>query len=195
MRLIAAGLLIVGALAAVGFAHREQRVREQDRLAAVAGDLAGRRVDVRCPGFLGSLVNVRTEGGSVQFDGNGRPADSTTLSPETCKSLRRIDHFDFSCIASGDCTFKQFRAAWALHTLAHESFHLRGIASEAMTECYALQNTAFVAERLGVDGATAQSLQRWVYVRGYPNEPDEYRSDQCRDGGELDLRPGSPGFP
>jgi hypothetical protein len=195
VRVIAAGLLIVGALAAVGFAHREQRVREQDRLAAVASDLAGRPVGVRCPGFLGSLVNVRTEGGSVQFDGNGRPANSTTLSPETCKSLRRIDHFDFSCIRSADCTFKQFRAAWAVHTLAHESFHLRGISSEAMTECYALQNTAFVAERLGVDGATAQRLQRWVYVRGYPNEPDEYRSDECRDGGRLDLRPMSPVFP
>jgi hypothetical protein len=195
VRLIAASLLILGALAALGFAHREQRVREQDRLAAVASDLANRRVGVRCPGFLGSLVNVRTEGGSVQFDGDGRPASSTTLSPETCKALRRIDRFDFSCLRGGDCTFKQFRAAWAVHTLAHESFHLRGIQSEAMTECYALQNTAFVAERLGIDDATAQRLQRWVYVRGYPNEPDEYRSDQCRDGGELDLRPASPSFP
>jgi hypothetical protein len=195
VRLIAAGLLTLGALAAVGFAHREQRVREQDRLAAIAGDLAGRRVAVHCPGFLGSLVNVRTEGGSVQFDGNGRPANFTKLSPETCKSLRRIDRFDFSCLARRDCTFKQFRTAWAVHTLAHESFHLRGISSEAMTECYALQNTAFVAERLGVDDATAQRMQRWVYVRGYPNEPDEYRSDECRDGGELDLRPASPVFP
>jgi hypothetical protein len=195
VRLIAAGLLILGALAAVGFAHREQRVREQDRLAAVASDLAGRRVGVRCPGFLGSLVNVRTEGGYVQFDGNGRPANFTKLSPETCKSLRHIDHFDFSCLGRGDCTFKQFRAAWAVHTLAHESFHLRGISSEAMAECYALQNTAFVAERLGIDHATAQRIQNWVYVKGYPNEPDEYRSDECRAGGELDLRPVSLVFP
>ena len=50
-----------------------------------------------------------------------------------------------------------------MHTLAHESFHLRGIQSEAITECYALQNTAFVAERLGIDGATAQRLQKWVF--------------------------------
>ena len=195
MRLIAAVLLILGALAAVGFAHRERRVREQDRLATIASDLAGRSVGVRCPGFLATLVNVRTEGGTVEFDGEGRPASSTKLSPETCKSLQRIDRFDFSCVQRGDCTFKQFRAAWAVHTLAHEAFHLRGIESEAMAECYALQNTAFVAEGLGIDDATAQRIQTWVYVKGYPNEPDEYRSDECRDGGELDLRPGSPAFP
>jgi hypothetical protein len=34
-----------------------------------------------------------------------------------------------------------------------------------------------------------------VYARGYPNEPDDYRSDECRDGGQLDLRPASPFFP
>jgi hypothetical protein len=195
VRFIAAVLLVLGALAAVGFAHRERRVREQDTLAAVASDLAGRKVGVHCPGFLGSLVNVRTEGGTVQFDGDGRPADFTKLSPETCKSLRGIERYDFSCVGRGNCTFKQFRAAWAVHTLAHESFHLRGIQSEAMAECYALQNTAFVAERLGIGDATAQGLQRWVYVRGYPNEPEEYRSEDCRDGGKLDLRPASPVFP
>jgi len=195
VRLIAAALLIAGGLAAVGFAHREQRVREQDRLGAVASELAGRPVGVRCPGFLASLVNVRTEGGTVSFDGNGRPATFTRLSPETCSLLRHIERFDFSCVSRSNCTFKQFRAAWAIHTLAHESFHLRGIASEATAECYALQNTAFVAERLGIADATAQSLQRWVYVRGYPNEPDDYQSGDCRDGGPLDLRPGSPRFP
>lgn len=195
MRLIAAVLLILGALAAVGFAHREKRVREQDRLATIASDLAGRSVGVRCPGFLATLVNVRTEGGTVEFDGEGRPASSTKLSPETCKSLQRIDRFDFSCVQRGDCTFKQFRAAWAVHTLAHEAFHLRGIESEAIAECYALQNTAFVAERLGIADATAQRLQQWVYERGYPNEPDDYRSAECRDGGRLDLRPEKTGFP
>jgi hypothetical protein len=72
VRLIAVALVILGALSALGFAHRERRVREQDKLAVIAGDLAGRPVGVRCPGFLSSLVNVRTEGGTVQFDGNGR---------------------------------------------------------------------------------------------------------------------------
>jgi hypothetical protein len=195
VRLVAAILLIVGALAAVGFARHEDRVHQQDRLAVVASDLAGRSVGVHCPSFLSSLVRVRTEGGYVKFDGDGRPADYTDLSPETCASLRHLGRIDFGCIERGDCTFKEFKAAWALHTLAHESFHLRGIASEAVTECYALQNTAFVAERLGLDTQTAKHVQRWVYLKGYGNEPEEYRTGDCTDGGRLDLRPGSPDFP
>jgi hypothetical protein len=195
VRLIAAGLLIVGALAAVGFARRENRISEQDRLATIASKLAGRPVDVRCPGFFASLVNVRTEGGYVKFHGDGRPYDHTDLSPETCTALRHVDRVDFACVSRGDCTFKQFKAAWAIHTLAHESFHLRGFAAEAQAECYALQNTAFVAERLGLGTELAQRIQKWVYVRGYANEPDEYRSEECRDGGQLDLRPRSVVFP
>jgi hypothetical protein len=195
VRLIAAVLLIVGALAAVGFARHEDRIHEQQKLAVIASDLAGRQVGVRCPGFLGALVNVRTEGGRVQFDGSGRPADHTDLSPETCRELRRLNRVDFTCIDRGACGYSQFRAAWAAHTLAHESFHLRGFAEEAKAECYALQNTAFVAERLGVPAGPARKLQTWVYLKGYPNEPDEYRTEECRDGGSLDLRPQSPTWP
>ena len=195
MRLIAALLLIVGALAAVGFARREGRIHEQDRLANIASDLAGRRVSVHCPSFLASLVRVRTEGGYVKFDGDGRPADYTELSPETCTSLRHLGRVDFACIERGDCTYKQFKVAWAVHTLAHESFHLRGFASEAVAECYALQNTAFVAEHLGLSTQTAKNMQKWVYLKGYPNEPEDYRTSDCADGGRLDLRPHSPVFP
>jgi len=195
VRLVAALLLIVGALAAVGFARHEDRIREQSRLAVVASELAGRQVSVHCPGFLAGLVDVRTEGGRVQFDGSGHPAGHTDLSPETCKELRHLGRVDLTCIDRGDCAYAQFRAAWAVHTLAHESFHLRGFESEAITECYALQNTALVAERLGIPAARAQKLQTWVYLRGYPNEPEEYRSSECRDGGSLDLRPHSDRFP
>jgi hypothetical protein len=195
VRGLAAFLLIAGALAAVGFARHEGRIHEQNRLAAIASDLAGRPVGVHCPSFLSALVNVRGEAGLVQFDANGQPADHTDLSPETCDSLRHLDRFDFTCIPRNDCTLKVFKAAWAAHTLAHESFHLRGFQAEAMAECYALQNTAYVAERLGVPTKTAQDIQRWVYVRGYPNEPDDYRTPDCADGGSLDLRPGSNVFP
>jgi hypothetical protein len=41
----------------------------------------------------------------------------------------------------------------------------------------------------------AQKLQTWVYLKGYPNEPDEYRTEECRDGGSLDLRPQSTTWP
>jgi hypothetical protein len=195
VRLIAAALLIVGALAAVGFARREDRIRQQTTLAAIATELAGRPVGVHCPGFLKSLVDTRGEAGRVAFGADGRPANHTDLAPATCSALRRLDRVDFTCIERGDCGFKEFKAAWAAHTLAHESFHLRGFQDEGIAECYALQNTAFVAERLGVPTRQAQELQAWLYKDGYPNEPEDYRSSNCYAGGPLDLRPQSAAFP
>ncbi len=109
--------------------------------------------------------------------------------------MRHLDRVDFTCIDRGACGFAEFNAAWAAHTLAHEAFHLRGIQNEAVAECYALQNTAFVAERLGVPAEHAQKLQRWLFVKGYPNEPEDYRSAECYDGGLLDLRPQLADFP
>lgn len=195
MRVIAVLLVIIGALAALGFARHESRLREQDRLAVIASDLAGRKVGVRCPGFLSSLVDTHGEAGRVQFDDSGRPAGHTDLSPQTCKALRHLDRVDFTCIERGDCSYNEFRAGWAAHTLAHEAFHLRGLQDEGVTECYALQNTAFVAERLGVPADKAQKLQHWLYVKGYPNEPEAYHSARCYDGGPLDLRPQLAEFP
>jgi hypothetical protein len=195
VRVIAVVLVVVGGLAALGFARHEERMREQDQLATIASDLAGRRVAVRCPSFLASLVDIRGEAGRVQFDKAGRPANHTDLSPQTCKALRHLDALDFTCIERGECGFREFNAGWAAHTLAHESFHLRGFQDEGVTECYALQNTAFVAERLGVPKQQAQDLQAWLYKRGYPNEPAEYQSQQCHDGGSLDLRPQQALFP
>jgi hypothetical protein len=195
MRLVAALLLVIGGLAAVGFARHEERLREQDRLAVIASELAGRDVGVHCPSFLSSLVDTHGEPGRVQFDESGRPANHTDLAPETCRALRHLDGVDFSCVRRGDCGFRQFRAAWAAHTLAHEAFHLRGYQDEGVAECYALQNTAFVAQRLGVATETAKQLQQWVYAKGYPNEPEEYHSAKCYDGGPLDLRRDTNEFP
>jgi hypothetical protein len=195
VRLIAAFLIVAAALTAFGFARREDRLREQDRLSEVASDLAGRRVGVRCPSFLAGLVDTRGEAGRVQFDENGRPEDHTDLSPQTCKALRHLDRVDFACVARGDCGYEEFKAGWAAHTLAHEAFHLRGFQDEGITECYALQNTAFVAERLGVPTEQARNLQAWLFVKGYPNEPADYHSPQCYGGGPLDLRPQQAQFP
>ena len=195
VRFIAGLLVIAAALTAVGFARHEDRLRQQDRLADIASDLAGHRVGVRCPSFLAGLVDTHGEAGRVQFDESGRPANHTDLSPQTCKSLRRLELIDFTCIARGDCGYAEFRAGWATHTLAHEAFHLRGFQDEGVTECYALQNTAFVAERLGVATQEARNLQAWLWVKGYPNEPEEYHSPQCYDGGPLDLRPQRTDFP
>ncbi|CAN5142913.1 hypothetical protein BH18ACT12_BH18ACT12_10480 [soil metagenome] len=73
----------------------------------IASDLAGRKVGVRSPSFLSGL-SIRAESGRVQFDASGRPSDHTDLSPQTCKTLRRLDRVDFNCVERGDCGFEEF---------------------------------------------------------------------------------------
>jgi hypothetical protein len=188
-------LLLVTGVAALGWTKHEDRIHEQKRLAIVAGTLVGHKVEVHCPNFLKGLVYSSGEAGMVNFDQNGRPADYTDLSPDTCAALRNVGKVDLTCLDSGRCGDKQWQLAWALHTLAHESYHLRGIAQESRAECFAMQTTARVAVSLGITPRRAGQLQQWVWTRGYPNEPDEYSSPYCRNGGPFDLRPGSSVWP
>jgi hypothetical protein len=188
-------LLLVAALAAVGWSKHHDRIEEQDRLAVVASGIVGHKVDVHCPNLFKKLVSVSGEAGTVKFDEQGRPASYTDLAPETCDALKGVDEADLSCLDSATCDRKQWKLAWALHTLAHEAFHLRGLADESITECYAMQTTARVALALGITPRRATQLQRWVWTRGYPNEPQEYSTTACHDGGPYDLNRGSSVWP
>jgi hypothetical protein len=188
-------LLLVGAVVAIGWSKHADRIREQDRLAVVASTIVGHKVAVRCPNFFKKLVNVSGEAGTVKFDENGRPADYTDLAPEACDALRNVGNVDLSCLDTWTCGEKQWKVAWALHTLAHESFHMRGFAAEAQAECYAMQTTASVAVSLGIPKGRAAQLQRWVWSRGYRNEPDEYMTTECHNGGPYDLHRWSPVWP
>jgi hypothetical protein len=188
-------LLLVCALVAIGWTKHKDRIREQDRLAVVASTIVGHKVGVRCPNIFKKLVSVSGEAGTVQFDEQGRPANYTNLAPETCDALRNVGSVDLSCLETSTCGYKQFKVGWAIHTLAHESFHMRGVSAEAQTECYAMQTTASAAVSLGVPARQAAQLQRWVWSKGYPNEPAEYSTISCHDGGPFDLHPGSSAWP
>jgi hypothetical protein len=180
-------LLLVAAVATVGWTKHRDRIDEQDRLAVVATGIVGHRVGVRCPNLFKKLVSVSDQAGTVKFDEQGRPANYTDLAPDTCDALHGVDTADLSCLDSATCDREEWKLAWALHTLAHESFHLRGVADENIAECYAMQTTARVAVALGIPAARAAQLQRWVWTRGYPNEPQEYSTTKCHNGGPYDL--------
>jgi hypothetical protein len=151
-------VLLVGALVAVGWTKHQDRIREQDRLAVVASKIAGREVGVRCPNIIKKLVYTSAEGGKVDFDEKGRPVNHADLAPWTCDALRNVAGVDLSCLETSSCGDKEFRIGWAIHTLAHEAFHLRGISQENVAECYAMQTTAFAARKLGVPPRRARQL-------------------------------------
>ena len=83
----------------------------------------------------------------------------------------------------------------AVDVITHEAFHLRGIQDEARTECSSLQTMAATAQALGATPAQGAALARGQLAEAYPLMPDQYRSAECADGGELDLRPDDPTLP
>ena len=167
--------------------QQDQRQNEH-RLGKVASALAGRHVEVHCPGLLERLVEVTPNAGTVFFDEQGRPADFTDLDEETCSALERF--------ATGETgSADEAKVARALHVLAHESSHLAGVRNEAAADCYGLQRTAFVAGSLGADPAEAERLARLAVAERALTAPTDYRSTECRNGGSLDLDPGSSLWP
>jgi hypothetical protein len=179
-------VLAVPLLAVVAI-QQEQRQNEH-RLAKVASEIAGRSVHVNCPGILERLADMNPNPGTVFFDDEGRPADFTDLDEKTCSTLDRFAEGKTGPRDEDD-------VARALHVLAHESSHLAGVRNEAAADCYGLQRTAVAAEGLGADPAEAERLARIALAERAITAPPDYRSQECHDGGALDLDPGSSAWP
>lgn len=193
-------LVLVAACAGLFLVSRHNAQAAEARLARVAGGIAQHEVRIDCQGALGSALDVSAEAGSVQFDDAGRPSDTAQLKRGVCTALR---HFERDAAAGRlDCVLRDVRCAegtlrsiWAVHTLAHEAWHLAGEQREWVAECYALQTTAWTAGRLGAPPVVSQALAHYVAAHMYPELPQDYRSPACRDGGVLDLRPASALWP
>ena len=184
-------------------ADRHDRVVNENRLAGIASEIAGREVTVTCPGVLMRWFTVdatETVSGSVDFDGNGTPSDKTRLRERACAELDalaegRRERAVTCAVRSSSCGTETLEAAWGLDTIVHEAWHLYGIGSEAETECRAMQTMAWAGQQLGLGEPEAQGLARHMWEAGYEMKPDQYRSTECRDGGPWDLRPQDPRWP
>ncbi len=195
MRLVLVLLVPVLLFSGWQFLRREQN---ESRLALVASEIALRDVGVSCPGFWTRLVEITPNAGWVNFDEHGRPADETSLSAATCRSLERVwrgKQRSFRCLLAGGCDRGALAAVSGIVTLAHESWHLRGVVDEARTQCYAVQTTEAVALALGVREDEAQLISARVALDEARAPRGEYHSPACHPGGAYDLRPDTPGWP
>ena len=170
---IAIAVLIgpLGWLSVTEYRHRQVMTT----LEAAAGEIAHHPVEVRCA----SIVSTHTELGWVQFNEDGDPAHSTEIAHSVCGDLSDYIH--------GDQANPTRDQVIAVHVLAHEAEHLSGFTGEADAECYSVQVTAHVAERLGATPRQASALAARYWDEMYPDVPSDYQSDQCHDGGTLDL--------
>jgi hypothetical protein len=188
-----AAVLIVILVAAWGWTTYS-RHRTEHRLAAVATELAGRDVGVKCQGFWAAMVDIGQRSGEVDFR-PGRPPDHMFLTRGVCGRLKHFlgshSHHDLDCLVSIDWAHWSFDAdfnapcehdtrgdAEAVNTLAHESMHLRGIQSEAGAQCLAIQADAWTVVRLGGTPDQGLAVARFVYAL-QPGVPQEYQFGSC----------------
>jgi hypothetical protein len=205
--LVVIAVLLVGAW----LWTRHARAEEQSALSAVAGQLAGKPVQVHCQSWLGQLVDVSANSGHVDFDQSGRPVAKTDLIRSVCGLLRHFrttsTHPEIDCLLAvdwthwsyerdsvGACAQRAGPMAEAINTLTHESMHMHGWAAEATAQCYAIQEDAWTATRLGSTLAEGRAVAEFILAM-QPGLPTEYQSAACEAGGALDLHPDTPDFP
>jgi hypothetical protein len=150
-----------------------------------ASRVAGKPVRIECDtsgrhvGAVQHADGVATVGGRLAY-----------ITPELCYALQRLT-------AKGEVqSFSQ--TARAIAVLAHEAWHLRGVADEGRTECFALQSGVQVGQRLGLDEETARRMMRSQLVANQLHRLDtaEYVvPPACVNRGALDLNPGVDLFP
>ena len=193
LRPLLIGLGVIAALAAVVWIagprgwdglDDDAKAEATARFSAEASRIVGRRVEIRCDESRRIVGAVQHADGVAEVGG-----DLAYLTPERCHDLYR-QAFE------GGGPFSQ--TARAVAVLAHEAWHLRGERNEGRTECFALQSGVGLARRLGASDDTARRMMRQQLaenaLRGRGDQ--EYLvPPECRDGGELDLDPGSSRFP
>ena len=90
------------------------------------------------------------------------------------------------------------QTARAIAVLAHEAWHLHGVADEGLANCYAFQSGVRVGRNLGLTESRARAMMREQLATN-PSDaagsPEYLVPHGCHDGGVQDLHPGESGFP
>lgn len=172
-----------------------------DRFDAAAENISGRRVWAYCTLPIMIIGDVTTLGQT-------RPGSSEIyLLPTMCDGLAKFSTWPQSarsCVVtnrepgSSSCGALVDQTILAMHVLAHEAQHTKGLHNESTADCYALQSVSSVAESLGADEGLAHSIglyfaSHYGTIRQSP--PGYALTKECRDGGALDLRPQTSDWP
>jgi hypothetical protein len=162
----------------------DTKTRATGLFSAEASRIAGHPVTIRCD-EAGNFVGAVQHADGVAEVGGTR----AYLTPDRCNTLYQLAFKD---------EVKSSQTGRAIAVLAHESWHLRGVRDESTTECYALQSGVELGRRLGLAGSTARQLMRQQLAENAlhgAGSPDYLVTSDCRNGGALDLDPGSSEFP
>jgi hypothetical protein len=161
------------------------RARAEAVFSREASTIAGHPASIVCD-TSGTHVGVVQEAdGAAQV--GGRVA---YLLPSLCDRLYQLRFKNRVQSFSG--------TARAIAVLAHEAWHLNGVANEGLANCYAFQSGVAVGVHLGLSDSRARSMMREQLATNASDSAGDSRylvPPGCRDGGEYDLHPDSQRFP
>jgi hypothetical protein len=195
LRRLAASLVVVGFVALVAWGVSMRRGwngldgRTQARVERIlthqAARIAGHPVRVRCD-TAGRRVGAVQETDGIAEVG-GRDA---WLTPAICFRLYQL-------IARRD-THSFNPTGRAIAVLAHEAWHLHGVADEGVANCYAFQSGVAIGTGLGLTESRARALMREQLADNAADSAGDPRylvPPGCANGGRYDLQPLSSNFP
>ena len=164
---------------------KANRARAESVFSREATMIAGHRATVVCDTSFEHVGVVQEADGSAQVGGG-----VAWLLPSLCNELYQV-------------RFKHHvqptpQAGRAIAVLAHEAWHLHGVANEALANCYAFQSGVRLGVDLGLSESHARGLmheQLATNASDSAGNPTYVVPSGCRDGGRYDLNPGSSRFP
>jgi hypothetical protein len=195
LRRVAVSLAVLGFVALVAWGISVRRgwsaldhttqAQVEHVLSREATRIAGHPASVHCDTAGRQVGAVQESDGLAEVGGR-----NAWLTPAICFRLYRvIDKHDTH-------TFSPTGRAIAV--LAHESWHLHGVADEGLTNCYAFQSGVTIGRRFGLSASHASALMREQLADNASDSagaPAYLVPDGCSNGGRYDLHPGSSHFP
>jgi len=160
------------------------RARAEAVFSREASKIAGHPATIVCDTSFKHVGIVQEADGSAQVGGT-----VAYLLPSLCDELYQLKFKH---------RVRSAQTGRAIAVLAHESWHLNGVADEGLTDCYAFQSGVAVGVDLGLSESRARALMREQLANNASDSAADSRylvPPGCRDGGQYDLHPGSHQFP
>jgi hypothetical protein len=133
------------------------------------------------------VIATHSAYGPRELGGFVDSAGTVQLNPVICRALVRYLYAHAKPTDPG--------ITEAVVVFSHESEHAGGEDREDRAECWGMQRARRTAQLLKMSAQDADALVQRYYRTVYQQETPPYFSQECRDGGELDLRPGTSVFP
>lgn len=149
-----------------------------------AARIAGHPAQVICDVTARHVGYVQDADGLAELGGH-----RMWVTPGVCYRLAKTRHMTASTEAA---------TGHAIAVLAHEAWHLHGVSSEAIANCYAYQSGVHVGRALGLSAATARRLMHQQLADNpadFASAPAYVVPSGCHRGGSLDLRLDGAHFP